>query len=315
MESAPSQPVPGRFPSIVPADDAPEAGSRVATGRSPTSLGAESHPISGDPAGPATRPSISDPPALAGPEPQRAEGVSDRLEAAILGLETVRQRPRTASLVVLAALTVAGIAWWLGRPPPAQPIELALPMAAGADSPGSDGPSGEGTSESGTPEGTETGADPDSTVSELIVHVAGAVEQPGIVRLAPGSRVVDAVDAAGGAGDDADLHQLNLAAQLVDGSQIRVPAVGEVVVHPLVRDPSADSGPGAGDGGHGTALVDINRAGSDELQRLPGIGPALAEAIIDWRAENGPFGRIDDLLDVSGIGPAKLDALADQVIL
>jgi competence protein ComEA len=145
-------------------------------------------------------------------------------------------------------------------------------------------------------------------VERLVVHVAGAVSSPGVYELDSGERIHDAVAAAGGAVPDADLAGLNLAAPLVDGSRVYVPAIGEV-------DPATvPSGPSATETGTGpTGPIDLNRATAEELQQLPGVGPATAGAIVDDRLRNGPFASVDDLDRVPGIGPAKLAALADLV--
>ena len=137
---------------------------------------------------------------------------------------------------------------------------------------------------------------------DAVVHVSGAVTAPGVYRLPPTARVVDAVEAAGGAVLGADLHQLNLAALIVDGQQVRVPMEGEVL------PPPADASIGVGP-------VDLNRADVVMLQTLPGIGPATAEAIVAHRDENGSFQTVDELLDVPGIGPAKLAAIADAAVV
>ncbi|TKR21919.1 ComEA family DNA-binding protein [Cellulomonas hominis] len=144
------------------------------------------------------------------------------------------------------------------------------------------------------------------------MHVVGEVASPGVVPMPAGSRVADAVAAAGGALPGADLTALNLAAVVQDGAQIRVPAPGE---EPVVVD---EAGGGAGAGGGGPAgaaggAVDVNTAGGAELQTLPGIGPVLAERIVAWREANGPFASVDALLDVSGIGPAVLGQIRDLV--
>ena len=136
----------------------------------------------------------------------------------------------------------------------------------------------------------------------LIVHVAGWVKRPGLVELASGGRVADAVAAAGGALPGADLSALNLAAPLRDGDQIRVPAPGE----------AAAMGSAGGDA---DAPVDVNRASAAELERLPGVGPVLAQRIVDYREEHGPFATAEDLLDVPGIGEAKLAELRDAISL
>ena len=144
------------------------------------------------------------------------------------------------------------------------------------------------------------------------MHVAGAVATPGVRRLPAGARVIDGVDAAGGALPDADLARVNLAAPLVDGQQVYVPRQGEVPPVPL---PGTGAAGGAGDdpGATGAGPVDVNRATADQLDELPGVGPATAEAIIAHREEHGPFASVDDLLDVRGIGEAKLEQLRELV--
>jgi competence protein ComEA len=138
----------------------------------------------------------------------------------------------------------------------------------------------------------------------LLVHVLGAVVRPGIVELAPGARVVDAVGAAGGLTAEADPGGVNLARSLVDGEQLVVPIVG--------APPPA---PAAGGGAPGDGRVSLNRADVAELDTLPRIGPALAQRIIDWREANGPFTDVAQLLDVAGIGDAVYSGLADLVTL
>lgn len=142
----------------------------------------------------------------------------------------------------------------------------------------------------------------------VVVHVVGAVEAPGLVRLVPGARVADAVEMAGGPTAEADLAALNLARPVHDGEQIRVPVPGEEVTVPDVgvTSPAEGAPPGG-------ARVDVNRATAEELQTLNGVGPVLAERIVAHRTTHGPFRSVDDLIDVSGIGPRVLDGLRDQV--
>ena len=149
-----------------------------------------------------------------------------------------------------------------------------------------------------------------ATSGSVVVHVTGAVSSPGVVTLPPGSRVTDAINAVGGASADADTEQLNLARVLGDGEQVRVPHAGEQLVAP---DPGP-SPPGGASGGStpGGGVVNINTAGAAELEALPGIGPALAARIVEYRDGHGPFASVDDLTDVPGIGPAKLEALRSQ---
>ncbi|MFT4124500.1 MAG: ComEA family DNA-binding protein [Microbacteriaceae bacterium] len=138
----------------------------------------------------------------------------------------------------------------------------------------------------------------------VVVHVLGAVRSPGLYTLAAGARVVDAVAAAGGFGDDAEQASVNLARELVDGEQLTVLAVGET--------PAAGTG-ATGTGTTGTGLVDLNTADQATLETLPGIGPALAQRIIAWREQNGGFATVDDLLSVSGIGEVTFAGLESLV--
>ncbi|MEV4738429.1 MULTISPECIES: ComEA family DNA-binding protein [unclassified Microbacterium] len=136
---------------------------------------------------------------------------------------------------------------------------------------------------------------------ELYVHVLGAVESPGLYVLTSDARLVDAVGAAGGTRDDADLAAVNLARILTDGEQVVVPVVGAAG--------SAPEGAATADDG----LVDLNTADQAALETLPRIGPALAQRILDWREENGRFRSVDDLLGVPGIGEKLLAGIRDGV--
>ncbi|MCW2832654.1 MAG: hypothetical protein JWN68_607 [Nocardioides sp.] len=158
---------------------------------------------------------------------------------------------------------------------------------------------------SGSP--TATGS-PATTGGEVTVDVAGKVQRPGIAVLPPGSRVVDAVEAAGGARRGVDLASLNLARPLVDGEQILVGVPVAAGVAGSLGSPSvAAGGPGV--------LVDLNAADIAALETLPGVGPVTAQAIVEWRAQNGGFTRVDELLEVSGIGDATLAEIAPHVTI
>ena len=148
--------------------------------------------------------------------------------------------------------------------------------------------------------------DPD----RIVVDVVGAVARPGLHELPVASRVADAVEAAGGLTAEADRMRLNLAEPLSDGLRLWVPAVGEArpEVVPLTAGPSDGGRSGAGGGPSGVPL-NVNTAGAAALEVLPGIGPALAAAIVEHRQRHGPFASVDELVEVSGIGPAKLERI------
>lgn len=170
---------------------------------------------------------------------------------------------------------------------------------------------GDGTSSSdanGPPDEEATAEAKDA----IVVDVAGAVASPGVVELKDGARVADALGAAGGLAEDADLTSVNRAARLTDGQRVYVPRVGEQVA-PVEGDGSAGA---AGEGTQSTATgqaVNINTAGLAELDALPGVGPATAQAIIDDREANGPFTALEDLMRVSGIGEKKFEKLKSSI--
>ena len=156
-----------------------------------------------------------------------------------------------------------------------------------------------------------------TTSGSVVVHVTGAVSRPGVVTLPPGSRVTDAINAVGGASAEADTQQLNLARVLTDGEQIRVPRIGEVLPDPAPQTggdaaSGARTAPGKSGGGGASGMVNINTASASELEKLPGIGPALAQRIVEHRDSHGPFASVDALTDVPGIGKAKLEGLREQ---
>ncbi len=142
-----------------------------------------------------------------------------------------------------------------------------------------------------------------STAATIVVHVSGAVADPGLVRLAATSRVADAVAAAGGFAPVADTRSVNLAAGLMDGIQVHIPRTGE-------QSPRAAVGGGASED-----KVAVNQATVEDLQRLPGVGPVLAGRILDYRNAHGPFLVVEDLLDVPGIGEGRLAELRDQIVI
>lgn len=145
-----------------------------------------------------------------------------------------------------------------------------------------------------------------SATPELVVHVAGAVRDPGLYRFPSGARIADAIETAGGPLRSADLAALNLAATLTDGSQVMVPRSG-------VDAPVATDVPGSG--APSVAAVPLNSADQAALETIPGIGPVTASAILEHRDAVGSFASVDELLDVDGIGPATLEAIRPYVTL
>lgn len=146
---------------------------------------------------------------------------------------------------------------------------------------------------------------------EIQVHVAGAVERPGVYRLAQGTRVIDAITLAGPL-VNADIHALNLAAPLADGQPVRVPLVGQNGTA-VTGGTGNTAGIVAGQAASQGQKVNINTASVKELETLPGIGPALAQRIVDYRTSRGPFRAPEDITGVSGIGPAKYAQIQDLI--
>jgi competence protein ComEA len=213
-------------------------------------------------------------------------------------------RGELVGLVVVVVALLAGVGLWYTRSLP-RPVDVST--TAGSAAPVA--MSSFGASPSGAPavvagSGSVAASPSASSSVTLIVDVAGAVRKPGVFEFAPGDRVIDAVERAGGALDKADLTLLNLAAPLTDGQQILVPKKGAA--------PAGTPVTGGVPGGS-TALVNINTADEATLETLNGVGPVLAAAIIQYRREHGPFASVDQLDEVSGIGPATLEDLRSQV--
>ncbi len=208
-------------------------------------------------------------------------------------------RGELAGLVVVIVLLLAAVGVWYTRSLP-RPIDIATnaaPMGVASSVP---------SASVAVAPSASTSASPSTT---LIVDVTGWVRKPGVFEFEPGDRVIDAVERAGGARDNADLTLLNLAAPLVDGQQILVPKEGAQVPGTVPGTTPGTTGvPGATG-----ALVNINTADEATLETLNGVGPVLAASIIAYRTEHGPFTSIDQLDEVSGIGPATMEDLRSQV--
>lgn len=229
-----------------------------------------------------------------------------------LALRGVRARPRRLAVlgvlvVLVAAAAVLGVrvAW-------ARSSSRPQPVAAAAH-----GPPGGLVARTVPPAFASAGATGLPTAAGvLLVHVVGQVRRAGVVRLPPGSRVLDAVRAAGGTTSSADLNRLNLARSVADGEQIVVPKPGENL--PVGGVPSGGAGVGSEGqgstaGGPGGALVNLNTADATALDTLPGVGPVIAQRILDWRTQHGRFSSVDELGEVSGIGDKLLAQIAPKV--
>jgi competence protein ComEA len=146
-----------------------------------------------------------------------------------------------------------------------------------------------------------------------LVHVVGAVRRSGVYRLPAGARVQDAIRRAGGARAGADLQAINLAAKLADAQQVVVPRKGGVAGGPPSAAGEADAAGGMGGAAGGGVPVNLNSATAEQLDTLDGVGPATAQKILEYRQAHGGFRTVDDLAQISGIGPKRLEALRGQV--
>jgi competence protein ComEA len=166
-----------------------------------------------------------------------------------------------------------------------------------------------------TPSGKPVELMPAPTKTPILVNVIGAVPRPGLYELPEGSRVHNAVDAAGGFLAEADTTAINLAAVLEDGQQLDIPYLDGAGTTPVPNTtPGSTRVPGQiTPSPVSDDLLNINTATVDQLDDLPGIGPTTAQNIVDYRTQHGPFQRIQDLMNVPGIGPATFDRLKDLI--
>jgi competence protein ComEA len=247
------------------------------------------------------------------------------LPEALIGARLRSARGAVAGMLVLVLVAAAGFG-----------VRVLMARAESRPQVVTPGTGGDGrpaalASDRTTPAGFATGAGAPATSGSagpggsaapgtIVVHVVGQVKRPGVVELAMGSRVRDAIAKAGGARSGADLAVVNLARVLADGEQLHIPKPGETPPGP--SPPGGASGEGSGEGspggagtggGAGGGLVNLNTADAATLEELPGVGPVLAQRIIDWRTEHGRFASVDELAEVSGIGEKIFAQLQPKV--
>lgn len=221
------------------------------------------------------------------------------LAGGIFGIRVVNARAEATPVPVAA-------------PSAAQQTTTATPVVPGGGAPeggalGGDATVGSATGPAGSP---AAGAGP-----RVIVHIVGQIAHPGVVSLPAGSRVQDAIEKAGGPTSKADLAAVNLARLCVDGEQIRIPKPGEAPAAPSAAGPGGGSSGPPGAPGAAGGKISLNTADAAALDTLPGVGPVLAQRILDWRTQHGRFSSIDELGEVSGIGEKLLAQLTPLVTL
>lgn len=288
------------------------------------------------------RQGVVDLPGRHGARPGHAGGAGVLGRSRAARVDPGRRGVAALALVAVLAAALTSVVFLRGRP-----TEVVAPpvVVAGVPVPGSSptAPAGGAAGPAGGPGGAVggggVGASPGSPVppavpsaapgggapaAEVVVAVVGKVRRPGLVRLPGGSRVDDALRAAGGALPGVDPTALNLARLLADGEQLAVGVSPAVILAPPGLPPAgtvpggspAPGGPGAAAGpsaGAADTVVDLNTATMEQLDALPGLGPVLAQKILDWRTQNGRFLSVDQLREVSGIGESKFEDVKDRV--
>lgn len=183
---------------------------------------------------------------------------------------------------VMAGFALAGLLFFIARAPAGEPIVL----------------------------------QPAPTKAPIAVHVIGAVPRPGLYEFAEGARVQDAIDAAGGLLSSGDTTSINLAALLEDGQQLNIPyKAGEQPDPSQTEEPFLPGATATEESSEDSDLININTASVEELDSLPGIGPTIAQRIVDYRDENGLFQSIEDIMNVSGVGPSTFDQIKDLITI
>lgn len=216
------------------------------------------------------------------PGPVTPGSLAERLRELIA---TGQDQVSSSVVAGFVLLLVLGL-WWFTRPPSfsSPPVEAGLAMAQPLPT-------------------------PTSEPVVMTIHVAGAVRSPGVFTVLAEMRVIDAIELAGGLASTADLAQVNLAGTVADGERLWIPEIGST-------EPAVIAGTTVGeDDGGGTGPINLNTASVEALENLPGVGPATAAAIVSYRELSGPFGSVDQLLEVSGIGPAKLESIRPHAVV
>ena len=257
---------------------------------------------------------LAGPPMVTLPEGQWEPGPDDSPPQSRVRWRTGR---RAAALLCLVAAVCLGWFWWQAANGTSQVSPLGSVTAAESGEVPAPAPQTAPATARGPATEKSPGASGGERGGNIIVHVAGAVVRAGIVELPQGSRLHEAIAAAGGSAPGADPDQLNLAAVLEDGQKVLVPRQGETV--PAGPAPAAGTGPlGSPTGGGGGSVpaagkINLNTAGADELATLPRVGPVLAQRIVEWRTQHGRFQRVEELDAVDGIGPQLLAAVLPLV--
>ncbi|OCC10451.1 ComE operon protein 1 [Streptomyces sp. PTY087I2] len=217
--------------------------------------------------------------------------------------------PVVLGLVLLAAVAVAAVHFWSVRP---QAVRAPEPVADEAAAPAL--PPDPLRSGAPDPAPRPAAGEPPSGSGQIVVDVSGKVRRPGVRRLPAGSRVEDALEAAGGVRAGTDLTGINRARVLVDGEQVAVGLVPDLPVTGATGGGGAGPGPAGAPGGAGpSALLSLNTATAEQLETLPGVGPVLAQHMIDYRTENNGFRSVDELRQVNGIGDRRFADLQPLV--
>ncbi|WP_436777988.1 helix-hairpin-helix domain-containing protein [Yinghuangia sp. YIM S09857] len=262
----------------------------------------EPEPVQSEPAAPRPLPAAT----------RFAAGVADRIPPGLKAFRIavdVRVVAAVAALALLA-IVVAGVGWWRSRP---QSVAVPTVAASGTARPSDQLALSTSSTSAALPDPTGPATTAPTTVA-VAVHVVGRVANPGLFALPSGSRVDDALKAAGGALPGTDLAALNLARVLSDGEQVPVGVSGATAVPAPTGGAPVSSAAGKGTAkGAGTGVVDLNTATAEQLEGLPGIGPVMAAGILDWRRLHGRFTSVEQLREVRGIGERRFEELRSRV--